>query len=247
MGIGREAIKNAILDFGGKILVFDDLERATIPLSDIMGLIDSYLGRGSVRVIILANESEITKERMPEYTKMKEKIVAKTLVVASEPAEVLSGILADLKSPFIQEFIQSHSESIHATIIGSGIPNFRTLRAVVYDFERLLGIVDEVLVSVPSALHNVLLCMLAIGLEIRSGRRSLLDVAKIMPGHIARLMHSTSEKQKPEEIEILEHFEELYPHIDWRNTVIDPHKIGRFLTAGVIDVDEVNRDLRVNY
>jgi KAP family P-loop domain len=66
------------------ILIFDDLERCDIDCNDLFGFINSFLEQENLKVILIANEGRIDNERKKKYDLIKEKLVGKTFVVASE-------------------------------------------------------------------------------------------------------------------------------------------------------------------
>ncbi|EPF6108308.1 KAP family NTPase [Enterobacter cloacae] len=57
---------------GSKIIVFDDLERCSIKLKDILGAINKYTEHHKCRVIVIAHDSEVESE----FITTKEKIIA---------------------------------------------------------------------------------------------------------------------------------------------------------------------------
>lgn len=246
LGISREAIKKAIQNLRGEILVFDDFERSSIPISDIMGFINNCIEPGGAKVIIIANEKEVPADRASAYRKMKEKIISKSISIASNPKEVLGSVISEFEMPFLKEFVTGRIDDIHALIITSGIVNFRTIRSVLHDFERLVRIVDPQLIKSVEAMEKLLFCLIAMGLELRSGRYTKIELDKIQKACVDRLMWFDTKKPKSAELEMLDVLEQAYPRVDWGNPIIEPGQLGQFLETGAVNIDDVNKALRIN-
>ncbi|WP_298789195.1 P-loop NTPase fold protein [uncultured Marinococcus sp.] len=61
------------------ILCIDDLERTSIPIKNVLGLIDQLLEENDLKIIILSNEEEIEANNNYYYKKYKEKVIGKTI------------------------------------------------------------------------------------------------------------------------------------------------------------------------
>lgn len=83
---------------GELIIVFDDLERTSIPLSEVLGFINYMVEISEIKVIIVANETSLFQgENSQIYTKFKEKVIGKTFEVNHEIDEFLKGLLDNRK------------------------------------------------------------------------------------------------------------------------------------------------------
>lgn len=71
-----EYLKNA----DKRILIFDDLERCKIDLSNILGYINYFVEHQELKVILVANEDELLKN--DSYKVIKEKLIGKTFGVS---------------------------------------------------------------------------------------------------------------------------------------------------------------------
>lgn len=59
----KKLAQELIIDLTDKILIFDDLERCSIPVTEVIGFINSFVEHQNLRVIIIANEKEIPSEQ----------------------------------------------------------------------------------------------------------------------------------------------------------------------------------------
>lgn len=72
----KEALDTSInyenlLDFTDTVICFDDLERANIPITDILGYINSFVEHDGVKTIIIGNEEEISQRLITKNIEMK--------------------------------------------------------------------------------------------------------------------------------------------------------------------------------
>lgn len=86
------------------ILVFDDLERADIPCTDLLGCINDYCENQSFNTIIVANEGKIkdNSENKLSYREIKEKIVQRVILFVPDYEEVVSNSIESM--PFGIEY-----------------------------------------------------------------------------------------------------------------------------------------------
>ena len=95
------------------ILIFDDLERACISTTDLLGCINDYCENLGFSTIIVANEDKIQKGdgNNIEYNEIKEKIVQRTVQHHLEYRSVVNSVINDMKfksgsyKSFLEEYI----------------------------------------------------------------------------------------------------------------------------------------------
>jgi len=161
-------LESMALNLKDRILVFDDLERSPLPLVEVMGFINRFVKHDKLRVIVVASENDIPEGQREEYKGRKEKLVGKTIKVGSDPAEVLDVFTKRMKTSAVLKAIADNRERLLTTFAASGRPNFRSLRAVLLDYERIVTLVDPRLSASDDAMGQLLLNMIALGVEFRS-------------------------------------------------------------------------------
>jgi len=90
-------------EINGKIivLVFDDLERSSIPFGELLGCINEYVENQHFHTIIIANENTIKKRENEhsgasetlKYNEIKEKVVERQLEFHNDPLEIVSALI----------------------------------------------------------------------------------------------------------------------------------------------------------
>ena len=60
------------------VLILDDLERSNIDIQELLGAINEYVERKSIKTLLVANE-EIIRDKAEEYEVLKEKVISRTI------------------------------------------------------------------------------------------------------------------------------------------------------------------------
>lgn len=85
------------------VLIFDDLERASISTTDLLGCINDYCENLGFSTIIVANEDKIQKgdRNKIEYNEIKEKIVQRTVQHHLEYRSVVNSVINEIQIRFL--------------------------------------------------------------------------------------------------------------------------------------------------
>ncbi|HAD87172.1 MAG TPA: hypothetical protein DCG48_07390 [Rhodospirillaceae bacterium] len=236
----RSLFKDWMTRLDGKALVFDDLERCAMPLVDVMGFINAYVEHDGLKVIVIANEDEIPDKQREAYAQKKEKLVGKTLRVSSDPAQVLDAIISKIGHQKVKETIERERAELLKVFEASGALNFRSLRAILFDFERLVSDVDPRLATAPEAMKDLLLLMIAVGVEFRSGKISAVEVAQFEKSFGWRFFKD--DELSPEDAKAKRLFEK-YPDIGWHDWAVPAVALSKLFESGIVDTASCNERL----
>lgn len=116
--------------FSNHILVFDDVERAKMPVSDILALIQPLVESHENRVILIANEKEIAANNDIErnrYKCVKEKTIYLTLTLTPDAESSWKAILTQLPEEPFQQFLKKRTEDFFSFIRETKQENLRIL------------------------------------------------------------------------------------------------------------------------
>ena len=98
------------------VLIFDDLERACISTTDLLGCINEYCENLGFSTIIVANEDKIRSGdgNNIKYNEIKEKIVQRTVQHHPEYRSVVNSVINDMKfkSGSYKYFLEEHIDEI---------------------------------------------------------------------------------------------------------------------------------------
>ncbi|MGM9835009.1 MAG: P-loop NTPase fold protein [Bacilli bacterium] len=64
------------INLDNKLIIFDDLERTTIPINEVLGFLNTLVEHNKAKILIIANEKELPNQE--EYHKFKEKLIYQT-------------------------------------------------------------------------------------------------------------------------------------------------------------------------
>ena len=240
----RSIVKDSVLNLDGRVLIFDDLERCAMPLADVMGFINSFVEHEGLKAIVIANEGDIPADQRVEYARKKEKLIGKSLRVTSDPQNVLESFLGKLKHPKVVVIVRQEATALLRTFNASGKQNFRSLRAVLSDYDRLVSRLDPRLQESGAALVRLLHFMVASGDEFRSGELSRRELAELPATRLSRAVQRLSKKEKSPQILTAERLETTYPEVRWDDPIVPPQALAELFEAGIIDVSAINAHLQ---
>jgi hypothetical protein len=189
-GVPAESFFDSTRPSNEKLLVFDDLERCSIPTADLLGYINQFVEHGGFRVIIAANESEMvhgqgSSEAANQYRRIKEKIIGRTFEIFPELETALGSFISELPSEVGRVTIERNSHIVAQIYGESGYRNLRLLRHALWDFDRLCRELSKAVLDCPQLLVDLLSVFLAYSFEIRGGHLSPKELKELKTGRFA--------------------------------------------------------------
>ncbi len=172
----------------GFVIVFDDIERASINLHDLLGYINHYVEHQGYKVILIANEDEILSQQKSNdittnvYQRIKEKLIGKTFELTPHLNQALDAFLSTIDTPCARKIYEQNVDIISSLYLKSQYHNLRHLKQALWDFERLTQFVDDSALSKDELMGHLLQLFLIFSFEIKSGN--------ILPKAIARMKSS---------------------------------------------------------
>lgn len=239
----RSAIKDMMLKLEGRALIFDDLERCAMPLVEVMGFINSFVEHDGLKVIVIANEDDIPPDQRTEYTQKKEKLFGKTLRVTSDPNTVLDAFRNKMNSKRVRDIIIKEEPTLLRIFNESKKHNFRSLRSILSDYERIVSAVDSLLKDSDDAMARLLHFMLATGIEFRCGNLSASEL-KALPGtRQTSTVFDILNKEKSPQIVKLEGLQARYPDVQWSDPIVPSACLATLFETGIVSVEDINTHL----
>ncbi|MHC6158373.1 P-loop NTPase fold protein [Bradyrhizobium elkanii] len=232
-------LQEMMLNLDGRVLVFDDFERCPLSVVEVMGFINRFVERDKVKVIVIASEADIDPSQKDEYGRRKEKLIGKTIRVGSDAGIVLDTFTAKLTSPEARAAIAANRDAALATFTACDRPNFRSLRSILSDYDRLVTLADPKLAVSADALGALLLYMIAVGVEYRNGGIDIDGVRNLSTDLAFRL--NSSKMPIPEEQSRAQRLRTQYQLVSWRDPVVSPELLAELFGSGTIEVDKLNQ------
>lgn len=215
---------------GARLLVFDDLERCNMPISDVLGYINAFVEHDGLKVVILANEAELTR-REPDYPSIKEKLVGQTLRVRPDVEAAYPAFLKQITAERVRNLLTEKRELVLAVHASSGTENLRILNHAMGDFERISEHVPEGDWKKDVPLQLLLQQTLAMSMEIRVGRLG----SAALPMFAASGFERHVRRQKDGEAKADDLFERRYPGISLDDPAVPAEMLGTILIEGLSD------------
>lgn len=235
---GDERIK------GEKLIIFDDLERCKLTISELFGYINEFVEHYSCKVILLSEESKMLEkceEEKEAYKEFKEKLIGQTFTIQADIEKAINAFINKLTSSKEKEFLEKSKELIKSVFISSKIENLRILRQSILDFERFIKQFDTVISehkNYNAFLKNLLGHFILVYLEFKSGNVSISSLSD----------YSFNDNEKGNEQKIRSKYDEILDKhgIYDRMSVIHYRQITEFISNGYSNILKLNSLVKEN-
>jgi hypothetical protein len=140
---------------GERIIILDDLERSKIPIDEIFGFVNDFVEHSSCKVILISDESKIEKknenyekndvkfESKFDYITFKEKVIGKTFTIYPNTVEAVGSYVEECTLDCLKNQKEWVAKTLKEIFILSKTENLRILKRSLFEFERLLRLLDE--------------------------------------------------------------------------------------------------------
>lgn len=236
--VGALLRKEAAID---RPLVFDDLERSSLRLSDILGVINYYVEHKKCRVIVIANTGKISQK----FKGIKEKIIGQTIHLEPDADSALSDFIRKTQPKHVRDFLVNHKDKITTIFRQSECKSLRILKHTVEDLGRLIEAFEPKHLENENAMSELVTFFCAFDLEVRQGRFSDVELnsgRESVVGYYMK-MHSTTRNGekliKPPFIEAIDR----YIGTNLESRILSSETITNILIDGRFDSERIRSDL----
>ncbi|CAD7801289.1 hypothetical protein CHRY9390_00755 [Chryseobacterium aquaeductus] len=131
---------------GNRIIIFDDIERCKIPVDEIYGFINDFVEHSKCRIILISDEDKIIERDAEEkslapYLAFKEKIIGQIFEIKPNSQEAIEYFI-NLLSNETKTILEDNKNLIYSVFNTSNKKNLRVLQRALFNYERLLGMID---------------------------------------------------------------------------------------------------------
>ena len=213
------------------ILIFDDLERCSINIINLLGYINFFVEHQSYKVILIANEEEL--EKTEKYVLIKEKLIGKTFEFISDADLAYDSFLGELKNTnnIKENILEKEKSNILELFKKSQSNNLRALRQTLLDFERFY---DDILIGhlkKEGLLTDILYCYFLFSFEIRQGNSDILDLPKLREEyHSLSIVDKKEDESEKTKYKLLLNKYNLNDYLDviisfdlWKEVLLNSH------------------------
>lgn len=183
MSVGLPEINLAdyLTDTTDCVLIFDDLERCSMPLQEILGYINYFVEKDGYKVMLIADENKLIEKCDEEYNRIKEKLIGKTLEVEADIDEIFSSFVDELiVDAELKERLNGRQREVVNLFLASGYGNLRSLRKMLMEFGRLWKEIDSEVRSKQELISRILDIFSLLSLEIYSGGITAEEIPKLI-------------------------------------------------------------------
>lgn len=169
---------------GEKLLIFDDVERCKIRITELFGYVNEFVEHYGCKVILLNDETKtIEKAKIEEeaYNEFKEKLIGQTFAIQPDIDSAIISFIYTLSESEVKTFLKDSAEMIKAVFNASAVSNLRILRQAVLDFERFANQFDQDIKGnkkYNGYLKNLLFHFVLVYLEYKSGNVTVAEISK---------------------------------------------------------------------
>ena len=219
------------------LYVFDDLERCDMPIAQTLGYINAFVEQGGRKVVIVANEAEIQDSE--SYRRIREKVIGQTLVFQPAIDDALAAFLAEIRFEPARRFLDTKVDVIAAIHQQAGLDNLRVLQQALWDFARFFEALEDRHRADDAAMTAMLRLLMALSMDVRSGRLSAKD---LQGRHSAVVLALMTRGRSGESSPFLLSYER-YPGADIDSMALSDPSITALLIDGIVDQDAIRGDL----
>ena len=135
---------------GGKIIIFDDMERCHIPPHLLLGYINYFVEICNCHVILVCNNEKLCswegngsdKKYKDEFRIFEEKTIGIKLTIQPSISEALDFFISETKyDP--KDFLNRSKKDLALFIRESAILNLRSVRQAIFDFTDIIRVLDD--------------------------------------------------------------------------------------------------------
>lgn len=135
---------------GGKIIIFDDMERCHIPPHILLGYINYFVEICNCHVILVRNNEKLCswegngsdKKYKDEFRIFEEKTIGIKLTIQPSISEALDFFISETKyDP--KDFLNRSKKDLALFIRESAILNLRSVRQAIFDFTDIIRVLDD--------------------------------------------------------------------------------------------------------
>ncbi len=221
------------------VYVFDDLERARLNISVILGYLNEFIEHDGCRVILIGHTEKVDKKK--SFERQREKLIGRTVQVVSDVDTALGHFLKRIGNEDVRRFLQQRADRIKAIYADAAIDNLRILQQALWDSERFYLSLDGRHRAESEAVDALFDVFLALALETKSGQVCRSDLALRAESSLRALLRSGDDSNQ--EPDPYGEAEARHPGINLHDPLLSNDLLVAMLFDGVFDAAAVAESL----
>lgn len=227
------------------ILVFDDLERCSMNIADVLGYINQFVEHQGYKVVIIANEDEILDKSDENkcYSRAKEKLIGKTFELVPNTYLALGSFIDSISSDNLKSFYQDSTDNIISIYSSSQCKNLRHLKQALWDFERLYNALPDSTFNKVELKVELLKIFLCFSFETRSANYSIHTISKVKDSIYEDIFINDKESQTKSLYLTLS---SKYPMINFSDSLVEDTVWVEFFDQGIVNEGKIKESIERN-
>ncbi len=241
-GIPDINLPDYLRNIDSKIIIFDDLERCAIAISNIMGYVNQFVENNGLKVIIIANEDEIIRldkhrDDSKAYLSIKEKLIGKSFDVFTDFDSAINDFIAETTNLESKKLLEENGDLFKQLFSVAGYNNLRHLRQTILDFERFHKFLPKNFEEKPDLVKHIIDLFCSMSFEIKKG--------KIIENDIKYLLSSFSlSKEENENKSEIQEIKEKYPVYRLYFHPIPSEIWIKFFKSNIVNIESLNLSIQ---
>jgi hypothetical protein len=219
----------------GRIIVFDDFERAVMSPIEVLGYINPLVEHDDCKVLIIADETHIGDQA--DYKVRKEKTVGRTFLFRADADTAFDAFVKLIDDPKAQAFLQRSKHRVVEVFANSSFDNLRLLQRALWDFEHLWKALTTSQRQNEEAIQELLSLVCAAAIELRAGSLKAEEFRRDDMGYHLAL------EGKQESAVNLSKIIKKYPSVKFSSTLINPPDLIDLIINGRLSASNVQDQL----
>jgi KAP family P-loop domain len=183
LGVKLPNVKVKLADWArmdDAVLCFDDFERCSIPLNELLGHINQYVEHKGARVLILCNEQERAEYQANNYRTMKEKVVGQTVQFRPDHDHVVASVINEYaRGSSFHKFLKRHQATLLDLFKRSELDNIRIFTRAIAHLQTVYKAARHCVPEDAGIKERLLRLLVPLTLEFLSGRGSKEELREI--------------------------------------------------------------------
>ena len=226
-----------------RVIIFDDFERARMNPVEVLAYINPLVEHDGCKVIILANQEEVSCK--DEYERKKEKTVGQTFVIVPDVEMAIETFLDQIDTPTLKHLLVTNRREILQIFDESGLGNLRLLKQFLWDFERFYGLLEEEYRKNEEAMLRICRFLLASSLELRSRRIALQEFGIEQISVFMKRRHAEKEEAKPK-VRQMDDVARQYPTVDFSGELLTFDCASQIIMMSTYNMTEIHRQMHAH-
>ena len=161
-----------------RVLVFDDVERCSLDLVTLLGVINDYLEHRGFHVVLIADEREFRDREAGDFKRFREKLVGHAIEVEPQTEQAFAAFLARIEDEELRARVAQHRDAILQAFERANASSLRVLRTAIDDVVRLLETLSPEHAERGDAVADLVRLLVTLAVEVEVGEVCKDDLEK---------------------------------------------------------------------